>query len=366
MENKVNWKQVFTFMGAVLAFAIGAGFATGQELLQYFSAYGWESILVGIVFIVIFVYSNYCFAVAGKRGNFTKGSEVFEYYCGPYLGKFFDYFAALFCYMSFIVMIAGAASTLNEQYHIPLIVGGVIITALVSVTVIFGLNGIVNIISKIGPVLVVFALVIGLYSLFTTVHDVPAGIELIKSGEVAVTKASSNWFMAGASYGGFCLMWFAGFMADLGSKNNMKELMLGQTFSGIFNITACVLVGFALTARIAQTAGTSIPNLVLASNIWSPIASVYAIIIFAAIFSTACPLLWTGVVRFSTEGTAKFRILTVVAAVVGLVIALAVPYGQLLNYIYVINGYGGFVLFAIMVVQDIRYRVKNSGQKSKV
>lgn len=366
MEKSVNWKQVFTFMGAVLAFAIGAGFATGQELLQYFSAYGWQSILVGIVFIIIFIYSNYCFAVAGKRGNFTKGSQVFEYYCGPYLGKFFDYFASLFCYMSFIVMIAGAASTLNEQYNVPLVVGGLIITALVSVTVIFGLNGIVNIISKIGPVLVVFALVIGIYALITTVSDVPKGIALIQSGEVAVTKASNNWLMAGASYGGFCLMWFAGFMADLGSKNKMKELMLGQTFSGIFNIVACVLVGFALTASIEQTAGASIPNLVLASNIWPPIASIYAIIIFAAIFSTACPLLWTGVVRFSTEGTNKFKILTIVAAIVGLIIALAVPYGKLLNYIYVINGYGGFVLFAIMVVRDIQYRVKHSGQKKAV
>lgn len=45
-------------MGAVLAFAIGSGFASGQELLQYFTAYGYESILVGAVFLAIFIYSN--------------------------------------------------------------------------------------------------------------------------------------------------------------------------------------------------------------------------------------------------------------------------------------------------------------------
>lgn len=100
-------------MGAVLAFAIGSGFASGQELLQYFTAYGYESILVGIVFLTIFIYSNYCFAIAGHREKFTKGSQVFNYYCGPYLGKVFDYFSVLFCYMSFIVMVAGAASTLQ-------------------------------------------------------------------------------------------------------------------------------------------------------------------------------------------------------------------------------------------------------------
>lgn len=361
-NTKVNWKQVFTFMGAVLAFAIGAGFATGQELLQYFSAYGWQSILVGITFIIIFIYSNYCFAIAGKRGNLTKGNQVFEYYCGPILGKIFDYFASIFCYMSFIVMVAGASSTLNEQYHIPTYIGGALLTVLAIITVIWGLNGIVNIISKIGPVLVAFALIIGIIALVTTVGKIPEGIELIQTGQVEVTKASTNWLLAGCSYGGFCLMWFAGFMAELGSKNNMKELMLGMSFSGIFNITACVLVGFALTASITQTSAVSIPNLVLAVNIWPPIATVYALIICAAIYSTACPLLWTGVVRFSDEGTSKFKILTVIAGILALIIALTVPYGKLLNYIYVLNGYGGFVLFAIMVVQDIRYRISHSNR----
>lgn len=111
-SSKTNWSQAFKFMGAVLAFAIGSGFASGQELLQYFTAYGYESILVGIVFLTIFIYSNYCFAIAGHREKFTKGSQVFNYYCGPYLGKVFDYFSVLFCYMSFIVMDVG-----NLQHH---------------------------------------------------------------------------------------------------------------------------------------------------------------------------------------------------------------------------------------------------------
>lgn len=345
-------------MGAVLVFAIGSGFASGQELLQYFTAYGYESILVGIVFLTIFIYSNYCFAIAGHREKFTKGSQVFNYYCGPYLGKVFDYFSVLFCYMSFIVMVAGAASTLQQQYGIPLALGGVILTVLACTTVVFGLNSIVNIISKIGPVLVTVALLIGLYSFFTALAggDIVKGAELVSSGEVKVMKASTNWFMAGASYGGFCLLWFAGFMAQLGSENDMKELMIGQAMSGTFNITACVILGFALLGNIANVAALQIPNLYLATKIWPPISYGFALIIFAAIYTTACPLLWTASSRFTAEGSPSFKIFTAALAAVGCVVALTIPFNILLNYIYVINGYGGFLLLILMFIKDMRLR----------
>ncbi len=357
-SNKTNWKQAFKFMGAVLAFAIGSGFATGQELLQYFTSYGYKSILVGAVFLIIFIYSNYCFAVAGHREKFTKGSQVFNYYCGRYLGTIFDYFCVLFCYMSFFVMVGGAASTLNQQYGLPLVLGAILLTVLAGVTVMFGLNSIVNVISKIGPVLVGIALFIGIYSFIVAVShgSISEGAALVKTGQVNVMQASSNWFLAGCSYGGFCLLWFAGFMAQLGSRNKMKELMLGQTMSGTFNIIACVIVGFALLGNVTAVSGLQIPNLYLAEKIWPPFAYFFAVIIFAAIYTTSCPLLWTASSRFTTEGTSKFKIFTAILAAIGCIVALSVPFNVLLNYIYVINGYGGFLLLLLMLIKNLRLR----------
>lgn len=33
--EKVSWKRVLILAGAVIAFTIGSGFATGQEIIQY-------------------------------------------------------------------------------------------------------------------------------------------------------------------------------------------------------------------------------------------------------------------------------------------------------------------------------------------
>ena len=53
-KQQINWGRAMTYAGAFIAFLIGSGFATGQEVLQYFSSYGYLGIL-GVV--VAFYYS---------------------------------------------------------------------------------------------------------------------------------------------------------------------------------------------------------------------------------------------------------------------------------------------------------------------
>ena len=43
MEGKCNKKTVIKIMGAYVAWVMGSGFATGQEILQFFTSYGYYS-----------------------------------------------------------------------------------------------------------------------------------------------------------------------------------------------------------------------------------------------------------------------------------------------------------------------------------
>ncbi|MDL2259860.1 hypothetical protein LJB99_03155 [Deltaproteobacteria bacterium OttesenSCG-928-K17] len=364
MSSKMNYGLVTTIAGATLAFLIGSGFASGQEILQYFTAYRYESILVAITATVIMVFANYCFIMAGNREKFTKGSEVFKFYCGPAIGLAFDYFAAIFCYMSFVVMLGGMGATVAQQFGFPQWTGAVGMALMAGATVVFGLNAMVSVISKIGPIIVGLSLLIGVYSLVTVLDQLPEGARLLESGEVTVMKASTNWFFAGCSYGGFCMMWLAGFMAKLGTENPQKELQIGQAIGVAGLLLACVVVGFAQLGNIRQIAGTQVPNLILAQQLSSTLAHGFAVLIILAIYSSACPLLWTVSARFAAEGTSRFRVLTITLAAAGLFVALKVPFNTLVNYIYVINGYGGALLIFFMVVK--LFRMKSSERRAGI
>ncbi|QJT07553.1 hypothetical protein [Oceanidesulfovibrio marinus] len=354
----MNKGLVLTIAGAILAFLIGSGFASGQEILQYFAAYQYQSILVGITIILVLAFANYCFVYAGNREKFTKGSEVFNYFCGPFFGRLFDYFAAIFCYMSFVVMLGGISATVEQQFGIPGAIGAVGLAICAGLTVIFGLNTIVNIISKIGPALMILAILIGICALARSWGSLAEGVMLIKTKQVTVMQASTHWLFAGCSYGGFCLVWLAGFMAQLGSEyeHNGKELQLGQILGVSLLVFACIIVSLAQVADIRDVAGTQVPNLILAQKLAPVLAHVFAAIIVLSIYTTSCPLLWTVCARFTEQGSKEYKGLTVILAIAGCFVALKIPFNTLVNYIYVLNGYVGALLIIFMAIKMVRLR----------
>lgn len=106
-----------------------------------------------------------------------------------------------------------------------------------------------------------------------------------------------------------------------------------------------------------MTAAADIPALVLAGQISPILAQVFAIIICAGIYTSAVPLLWTGVRKVSNEGTKKYRIITIAGGVIGCIVACFIPYKGLINVLYGMNGYLGFVLIFFMLVYDTKTKM---------
>src|SRR5690606_34267381 len=141
--------RVLTYAGAIMAFLIGSGFATGQEIMQYFAAYGfWGVFGTGLIVLALISFVSVQFLTVGQREQFDKPAQIFEYYAGKYVGKFFDYFSILFVFLSFTVMVAGAGAVFDEHYNLPTWVGGIGLTVLVALTVWFGLNSLVDVRSE--------------------------------------------------------------------------------------------------------------------------------------------------------------------------------------------------------------------------
>lgn len=355
----VSWKNVIAYAGAFIAFLIGSGFATGQEIMQYFAAYGyWGIAAVGVIFI-LFLYVGISFITVGYKEQFERPNDVYTYYCGKYVGKFFDYFSVIFIYMSFFVMIAGAGANINQQFGLPTYVGGLILGILAIITVIFGLNSIVDVIGKIGPIIVVLAIGLGAASIIrnpeglTTVNEVLPSLDIL--------SASSNWLFAAGSYVGFCMLWLAAFMSSMGKgANSKKEAAYGAIGGAAAFSLAVLIVALGLMANIEDVAGSLIPNLVLAEKISPVLALIFSVIVIAGIYTTAVPLLWTAVSKVTPEGTNRFKIAAVVLGGVGIFVGLLIPFDKLINIVYVINGYVGVILLVLMVIKSITVRVKKN------
>lgn len=359
--------SILAICGACISFYIGAGFATMQEVVQYEASYGSRFLIVILVAAAIYLYTNISFATNGNRLKLNRGGDIYGVYCGVFgkkIGKcaamFFDYFSAFFCFMSFVVMCGGANSTLTQQWGAPFGVGAVTLTVLVVVTVVFGLQGIVNALSKIGPIIIAMILLVSVVTSVTGWGNFAGNLTKIDQGtyaDVMQQVGGGNPLASGASYGGFVILWFAAFLSELGAKNKLKDVNIGMLLSAIFIFFAAGVCCVALIGHIDATAAADIPALVLAEQISPVVAVVFAIIICAGIYTSATPLLWTAVRKLADEGTVKYKAITVLAGAVGCGIACFVPYKELINVLYGLNGYLGFVLVFAMVAYDLKTKM---------
>ena len=326
--------------------------------MQYFTSYGyWGVFGTGALVLILMTYVAVEFFVVGNAKKFDKPSRIFHYYCGKYLGTFFDYFSILFVFLSFTVMVAGAGAVVEEHYGASKYLGGIALALAVGISVWFGLKSLVDVIGKIGPLIVIIAIALGLVGIFSNPEGIATGNSLVAS--LDLTRASSNWFMAGLSYVGFCMLWLAAFLTALGkTARSKREAASGGILGSTAFSLACVIVGLGLLANLDQVAGAEIPMLILASQIGPFVAAAISVMILAGIYTTAVPLLWTVSSRFFPDKTPRFKYLTIALAILGTIIGLLIPFSQMVNLVYVINGYVGILLLVLMLVKTFTRLVR--------
>lgn len=361
MEKKpITLGNLMTVAGAYLAFVIGAGFASGQEILQYFTVHGYGAFLALLLYCIVALLLNTEFIRTGQREQFEGQDGIYKYYCGKWLGTFYDFFAHLFLYSSFIVLLSGAGATFQQHYGVPTYFGVLLTAIIAGLAVTLGMRKVFSILGKVGPILIYITIIICMINIFTGSFSIRDGATAIL--DLDIMAASSTWYVSALNYLGFAIFWSAPFLSSFGKTlDSQKQAVLGQILAEFLLAITCLVVIIAMLTNINLMDGTQIPTLALGSNISPIFGSLFSIIIVLSIFSTAVPLLFLSAKRFVSEKTRKGKTTMIAMTIIAAVIALLLPFDQLMNYIYVANGYVGFVFVILVFIKMIRRKmVKDS------
>lgn len=349
MNEKIHWSDVIAFGGAIMAFVIGAGFASGQEVMQFFTHLGlWGSIGAGAVAMALFGWFSAVILEDGRKLQLEDANQIFAYYCGKKIGVFFEWFVPILLFMVVSIMISGAGATVSEHYGINPNYGRIGMALFTLLTVLLGLKKLVNIIGYIAPVIIFFTMSMGIISIMKN----PAGIfeadSVLKN--IEISGASSNWAFSGVLYGAFSLVGLMPFTAGMGKQaKNKKDTLFGGIFGGVTFVVGALILSTGLLANIGEVYDKQIPSLAVASGIFPVMGTIFSVMLLAGIYTTAVPMLWTAVSRVTTDETSKkYRITAIVMTIISY-FGGQLQFGTMVGIVYPATGYMGMILIAGMI-----------------
>jgi uncharacterized membrane protein YkvI len=345
------WINVLALGGATMAFAAGSGFASGQEILQFFSAFGlWGSLGAGAVAWMVFLWISTTVIVDGCRIGLDSSVGIYRYYCGNAIGNFLEWCMPLLMFLFLTVMISGAGATFHEYLGLSPTVGRAVMAVLTLLTVLLGLSGLVQIISTIGIGIIFVSVSISIVSLFGNWEGLLIVDQVFDTVKIPRATFAEAWWISGLLYGAFNVVTALPFLAGLGRQSvNKRAALLTGTFGGTSYISAGILMNLALLGSIEQVYDKQIPFLWIANSIFPAIGAVFSIMLLAGIYTTAVPMLWSICDLLGSSQKRRSILFTAIPAVVFAFFAGQLPFAGLVGIVYPGTGLIGVVLLACMI-----------------
>ncbi|MGN6022779.1 YkvI family membrane protein [Alcaligenes faecalis] len=347
-----NIKNILGIAMAFVGVVVGAGFASGQEILQFFSSFGYWGLLGGVV-------SGLCFTILGMAvGELSQVSvshsfkEGLYLICGPRLGVVVDIMITFFMYAIAVVMFAGGGSLMEQQWGVPAQYGSIAVMLITVLIVFLRVDRVMAFIGSVTPFLVLMMIFLCIYSWNT--RDLP----LEELEVIAHTKpqGAGHWLVGSLLYVSYNMVVGAPFLMIAGAQaTSRRNALLGGLVGGLLLGFLIVLISAGVFGRIDTIGSAALPMLMLATEQSKLLGTIMSVVIFAMILTTSVGVLYSFSARIFTPNTLKFNIGTAIAGVLGLVGA-KIGFINLVGTVYPFFGYLGFVLMAWILIAWFRLR----------
>ncbi len=342
---------VLRFAGAFCAWIIGSGFATGQEILQFVTSYGMMSFPSMAVLAAGFALMGFTITLTGYRFRQKEGFRHFSYFCGDKLGAVYNWSVPVIQIVPLSILLSGGGATLHEYYGLNHTLGVLIMALAVLVTFYAGFDRLVSVVGMVGPVIIVFTLLVGCVTLVRDMGKFPEipGFQ----GCLIPKQPSSSWLWSSVLY--ISMNFFCGsvFYTELGqSARSRKEVIWGTGAGVAALIVAIAIISTAMLLNGPATALRDIPTLYLAKRVAEPVGALFSVILVLGIFSSACTGFYV-VVSLLSKNIRPIREHQKAAAFLVIAIAFTIgvfSFGNLISIFYPINGFLG-IMFALAVAR---------------
>lgn len=334
MKNRtIVFQTAVTYIGTV----IGAGFASGQEIIQFFTKLGYHGIWGILLATCLFGVWGMFFLCLATKCEAKSYTQLFEQFFGQRVAWIMDFFMTFFLFSGLAVMFAGCGAIFSE--HLGLVYDlGIFISALLTVIiVIFGIAGLMWANSLIVPIMFCMTALTAIFTYYRHGCSFPE-----------FSPMDHRWMKYAFLYVAYNMSLSIGVLLSLGQGIKKKqELYLGGLLGGLGLGCLLFLNHYSLLSYYPQSFSYQVPMLYIAGQYGRYFYFFYLLILWLEMISTAVANLYS--LAKKIESVSRYRYEQIVCVSILLVIPFSyLGFSSLVTYLYPLLGYFSVILFLLL------------------
>jgi len=277
---KQSYAQSLQIAALYIGTIVGAGFSTGQEIIQFYSRYGIFALYAIFIATLLFIWLGYKIMMLAASLQAKSYEDLNIALFGNKIGKSISWFMLIVLLGVCSIMLAGAGAVFEENWKIPSQIGLLVTVIATFFIVRRGLNAIFFVNSIVVPIMILFTFI-----LFFDAINAPQFLFYLDSNIIHAPawRAIATPFV----YVALNLALAQAVLVPIGTKiKDKKTLRNGAIFAGLGIGFMVSVAHFTLVTHYGEIKHLAIPMGGIAATIGVFIYVLYIIVIYAEIFTT--------------------------------------------------------------------------------
>lgn len=337
---KTNWSQAFQIAAVYVGTVVGAGFATGREIVEFFSRFGFIG-LVGILMSgYIFIFHGAKLMRIAARIGARSYQEFNEYLFGKVVGTFINVLMLFMLLGVCAVMLSGAGAVFSEQLGLSKGIGLFVTIFLAIIVMIVGIKGLFAVNTFVVPLMIAFSFMLMILSM-----KLPNFLEQL----LYIPFAEDGWksVVAPFSYTALNLGLSQAVLVPVAAEIKDDSTVKWGGYLGGAALTIILLSSHFTLVMLPNLEMYDIPMAVIMKSLASGLYWIFILVIYGEIFTSVIGNIF-GLER-QIKTFVQLPSLVIVGGIFFITIMISfIPYGTLLSYLYPIFGYVS-ILFIVLL-----------------
>lgn len=344
-----NIRNILGVSCGYAAAIIGAGFASGQEIVSFFVRYGRYSIIGVLIACIIFaLFSCAVLCTCVERKTYNYADFLDRIFSGKYMKHIIELMTLIFAAASVCVMTACAGEMGFILLGVHKILGALAFTVICGIIFFLDSKKIMGVNSVLGAVIIFGIILSCLY--------------ILRYREHQAFSDKASMVMSGAAYAGYNLITTGAILSEMSRfLKDRREAVISSMVSGFVLLIMITLIWGVLGIYYGKINLGEIPMLTMAMRQNKVLGGFYSVMLLFAVLTTGVS---NGFGIIDMKGDKFGRNKTAAAVLIMGFCLSGAGFSNLINTVYRLCGYVGMVIVFWTIYKSLK-NIKNVVNKRK-